>query len=131
MRQHAYVLLGLLVSANIASAKTATYNKMTTVNLRDQGLCADERSTNVLLARGNVVYGATSGERCYVLRFDPNQAPTAWGARSIGILPVDHPGRDAHATMGPTTHGSATKRFIEGAVGREMRRGIPPRRRCR
>jgi len=71
VRQYAYVLLGLFVSASVASAKTVTYNKMTTVNMRDQGLCADERSTNVLLARDNVVYGATSGDKCHVFRFDP------------------------------------------------------------
>ena len=71
MKQYVCVLLSLPVLTGAASAKTLTYNQMTTVNMRDQGIPADERSTNVLLTRNNLVYGATSGDTCHVFRFDP------------------------------------------------------------
>ncbi|MHB9027345.1 MAG: NHL repeat-containing protein [Candidatus Latescibacterota bacterium] len=63
------VLVFLLPAA--APARMPTYNQLETVNLRDLGLPADERSTNVLLAAGNLVYGATSGDACHIFRFDP------------------------------------------------------------
>jgi len=61
----------MLVAASSGAAKTLTYNEAATVSMRDRGLPADERCTNVLLADGNLVYGATSGDRCHVFRFDP------------------------------------------------------------
>jgi hypothetical protein len=48
-----------------------TYNKLDVVNLRDLGIAADERSTNVLIAAGNIVYGATSGDVCHIFRYNP------------------------------------------------------------
>ncbi|MCE5250988.1 hypothetical protein LLG96_12285, partial [bacterium] len=51
--------------------ETMTYNKLEQVNLRDRGIPADERSTNILIADGNVVYGATSGDKCHIFRFEP------------------------------------------------------------
>ena len=62
MHRHMCVVVALLLSVGVALAKTPTYNKMATVNMRDQGIPADERATNVLLASGNIVYGATSGD---------------------------------------------------------------------
>lgn len=53
------------------SDKIMVYNKLETVNMRDQGLPADERSTNILISGGDVVYGATSGEKCHVFGFNP------------------------------------------------------------
>jgi len=64
-------LLGLFLPTSAVVAKTLTYNQATTVNLRDQGIPADERATNVLVAAGDVVYGATSGDKCHVFRLDP------------------------------------------------------------
>ena len=71
MRKLILGLIGLLLAAPQSPAKTLTYNRLDIVNLRDQGLPADERSTNALLAHGNVVYGATSGDRCHIFRFTP------------------------------------------------------------
>jgi outer membrane protein assembly factor BamB len=52
--------------------KLMTYNQLEVVNLRDQGFPADERSTNVLITAGDRVYGATSGDKCHIFRFDPH-----------------------------------------------------------
>jgi outer membrane protein assembly factor BamB len=52
--------------------KLMTYNQLEVVNLRDQGFPADERSTNALITVGNKVYGATSGDKCHIFRFDPH-----------------------------------------------------------
>ena len=58
----------LLLTSSFASGKPLTCNNLEVVNLRDRGIHADERSTNVLLASGNMVYGATSGDVCHVFR---------------------------------------------------------------
>ena len=55
-------------SAGLAQAMT--YNQLDVVNLNDQGFPADERSTNILINKGNMTYGATSGEKCHIFRFD-------------------------------------------------------------
>ncbi|MCE5250314.1 hypothetical protein LLG96_08850, partial [bacterium] len=60
-----YIGLFLLFTS-FSSAETMTYNKLEQVNLRDRGIPADERSTNILIADGNVVYGATSGDKCHI-----------------------------------------------------------------
>ncbi|MFC1574222.1 hypothetical protein ACFL30_03480 [Candidatus Latescibacterota bacterium] len=64
------ILIQLLLFFSLSSAKTLTYNKLDIVNLRDRGIPADERSTNILIASGNIVYGATSGDKCHIFRFD-------------------------------------------------------------
>jgi hypothetical protein len=61
----------MLACFSIAEAGTYTYNELTVVNMRDQGLPADERATKVLVAEGDFLYGATSGDQCHVFRFDP------------------------------------------------------------
>jgi hypothetical protein len=68
------LILGLILLAAAAPAfsATLTYTAMERVSLRDLGLPADERSTNILIPAGNVVYGATSGDRCHIFRFDPS-----------------------------------------------------------
>ena len=66
-----FTLLSLFLFAVGVSAKTLTYNQLDIVNLRDQGIPADERSTNVLAVSGNSVYGATSGDICHIFRFNP------------------------------------------------------------
>ena len=71
MKRFAVVLLSLLVSGGCVFSKTLTYNQMDTVNMRGRGIPADERATNILIATDNVVYGATSGDKCHVFRFDP------------------------------------------------------------
>ena len=40
----------------------------------DAEMEADARETNVLVASGRYVYGATSGDACHVFRFDPATA---------------------------------------------------------
>jgi hypothetical protein len=67
-----FVLICAVLVAS-ADAKTLTYNELRTVNLNDRGLPADERSTNVLIAAGDSVFGATSGVRCHIFRFDPGR----------------------------------------------------------
>lgn len=74
MKRRTRVLGGFVLLFSLAAgspAKTLTYNQLVTVNLRDQGIPSDERSTNVLAASGDLVYGATSGDRCHIFRFDP------------------------------------------------------------
>jgi streptogramin lyase len=66
------------------SAEPMTYNQLDTVNLRDLGIPADERSTNVLIASGKTVYGATSGDVCHIFRFDPKTKTLADLARIKG-----------------------------------------------
>ena len=73
----------LLAIVAAADAKTLTYNQLDEVSLRDQGFAADERETNVLIAVGDVVYGATSGERCHVFRF----APSSGSVTPLATLP--------------------------------------------
>lgn len=63
----------VVLLATASGAKTLTYNLHEEVSLRDQGFAADERETNALVSAGNLVYGATSGDRCHVFRFDPNE----------------------------------------------------------
>ncbi len=70
MRAILFFLLALL-PAVCSPAQTMTYNSLEVVNLRDRGIPADERSTHVLDADGNLVYGATSGDTCHIFRFDP------------------------------------------------------------
>ena len=53
-------------------AGSLTYNSFETINLRDQGIPADERATNCLIAKDNTVYGVTSGDNCHVYRCDPS-----------------------------------------------------------
>ena len=79
MRKLAIVICALGLTAFGVSAKTMMYNQHDIVSMRDQGLLADERETNVLEAVGNVVYGATSGDRCHVFRFSP-------GSKELQIL---------------------------------------------
>jgi len=62
----------ILVSASISFAETMTYNQLEQINLRDKGISADERSTHMLIAAGDVVYGVTSGDKCHVFRFEPH-----------------------------------------------------------
>ena len=64
-------LIAMALTAQAAPEKFLTYNQATEVNLRDAaGLEADARETNVLIAEGNAIYGATSGDVCHVFRFD-------------------------------------------------------------
>lgn len=72
MRNILCLLLIALISCTAVKAKTLTYNQYDVVNLRDQGIPTDERSTNVLIADDGVVYGASSGFTCHVYRFDPS-----------------------------------------------------------
>jgi outer membrane protein assembly factor BamB len=66
------LLAGLVLLVSIpAMAGLQTYNTLETINLRDQGLPADERATHCLIAVGDSVYGVTSGDRCHVFRCDP------------------------------------------------------------
>ncbi len=65
-----------------AGAKTLTYNDLRTVNLNDLGIPTDERSTQVLISAGNVVFGATSGRRCHIFSFEP----TAARFRDLAVL---------------------------------------------
>lgn len=68
-----FLVLSLLSCKNQQTPFQAmTYNQLDVVNLNDQGFPTDERSTNILIANGNVVYGATSGEKCHIFRFDPS-----------------------------------------------------------
>lgn len=53
-------------------SRLMTYNQLDIVNFRDNGFPADERSTNILIPSGNIVYGATSGDKCHIFRFDPS-----------------------------------------------------------
>ncbi len=69
--RHALMILISVAMVWNAQAKTLTYNQLDVVNLRDQGIPADERAVNVLVADGDVVYGATSGDKCHIFRFDP------------------------------------------------------------
>ena len=71
MKKVIFLALSVLFSVSISSAKILTYNKLEQINLRDMGIPTDERSTNVLIASGKAVYGATSGDTCHVFRFDP------------------------------------------------------------
>lgn len=69
------IILGvLLVLVTAAHAKTVTYNHLEEVNLQDQGIPSDERAMNVLIADGDMVYGATSGDKCHIFQFDPATA---------------------------------------------------------
>ena len=62
------IILGvLLVLVTAAHAKTVTYNHLEEVNLQDQGIPSDERAMNVLIADGDMVYGATSGDKCHIV----------------------------------------------------------------
>jgi hypothetical protein len=61
----------ILLSVSSAFSKNLTYNSLEVVNLCDRGIPADERSTNALLASGNFIYCATSGDVCHIFRFDP------------------------------------------------------------
>ena len=76
MKQFLAALLFVVLPISTVQAKTLTYNQLDVVNLCDQGVPADERSTNVLIAAGDVVYGATSGFRCHVFRFEPKTKKT-------------------------------------------------------
>jgi len=78
MRNFLCVFLMILISTGI-SAKTLTYNNLETVNLNDMGIPADERAMNTLIVSGNKVFGATSGDKCHIFRFDPS-------AKEIKIL---------------------------------------------
>src|SRR5665647_1162536 len=60
-----FLVLAILFPSSAVFAQAMTYNQLDVVNLNDQGLPADERSTNILITKGNVVYGATSGEKCH------------------------------------------------------------------
>ncbi len=71
MKKVCVLFVIIMCMAASVSAKTLTYNQLDIVNMRDRGIPADERSTNVLIASGNMVYGATSGDRCHIFRFDP------------------------------------------------------------
>ncbi|MHB9030328.1 MAG: NHL repeat-containing protein, partial [Candidatus Latescibacterota bacterium] len=71
MRKTPLLLLAGLFAASIATSKTPVYNQLDTVNLRDRGVSSDERSTHVLAAAGDAVYGATSGDKCHIFRFEP------------------------------------------------------------
>ncbi|MBN1293388.1 MAG: hypothetical protein JXB48_16225 [Candidatus Latescibacteria bacterium] len=64
------LLLVLFCAINV-QAKILTYNKLDIINMRDSGIPADERSTNVMISSGNSVYGATSGDRCHIFRLNP------------------------------------------------------------
>lgn len=71
MKPLATSLLVLLFCTGTSLGKTLVYNELNTVNLSDRGIPADERSTNILLSSQNGIYGATSGDKCHVFRFDP------------------------------------------------------------
>ena len=70
MKKILYLAIAFCLSASFVSAKTFTYNQLDTVNLNDLGIPADERSTNILLPAEKVVFGATSGNRCHIFRYD-------------------------------------------------------------
>lgn len=67
-----FLVLALLgLAAATTPAKELTYNESTLLNMRDAaGIPADERAVNVLVAEGNAVYGATSGDACHIFRYD-------------------------------------------------------------
>lgn len=71
MKNIAAMILGFFIITGGSLRNPPTYNKLDTVNLRDQGIPSDERSTNVLAVSGDIVYGATSGDRCHIFRFGP------------------------------------------------------------
>ena len=71
MKRLVVCVLFAVLFAPAAFTKTLTYNSCETVNLNDLGLPADERSTHVLAASGDIVFGATSGFKCHVYRFEP------------------------------------------------------------
>jgi len=64
-------LFCMIIHGPDANARTMTYNSLAQVSLRDRGFPADERSTHALIASGNAVYGATSGDKCHIFRFVP------------------------------------------------------------
>ena len=74
MKRTGLILCLLLVLVTAAHAKTVTYNHLEEVNLQDQGIPSDERAMNVLIADGDMVYGATSGDKCHIFQFDPATA---------------------------------------------------------
>ena len=71
MKKILFLIAVLFLAASLSSAKLYTYNQLDTVNLNDLGIPADERSTNILIPAGKVAYGATSGDRCHIFRYDP------------------------------------------------------------
>lgn len=71
MSRFGILLFAALVVVGTARAKTLTYNQLDVVNMRDREIPADERATNVLVTADSLVYGATSGDKCHVFRFDP------------------------------------------------------------
>ena len=76
MKKWICLVCALFLSTHAAYSKTPTYNQTATINLRDRGFPADERSTNILIPSGDVVYGATSGDTCHIFRFDPKSKET-------------------------------------------------------
>ncbi|MBN1293389.1 MAG: hypothetical protein JXB48_16230 [Candidatus Latescibacteria bacterium] len=73
MRKAVYLVCFFFLLTSIISAKTLTYNKLEQINLNDLGIPADERATNILISSGNMIFGATSGDRCHIFRFDPRK----------------------------------------------------------
>ena len=67
MRLFVSVLAVVLAGVPASFGKTLTYNQRDEVSLRDQGFAADERETLALVAAGELVYGATSGNRLWSL----------------------------------------------------------------
>jgi hypothetical protein len=84
MKRFLIIVIICFLFAPVAWGKTLLYNQLDTVNLRDQGIPSDERSTEALIASGDVVYGVTSGDKCHVFRFDPQ-------AKKVTVL-ADIPG---------------------------------------
>ena len=72
MKRSFLIAAFVLLSATALFSDSFTYNRLETLNMRDLGIPADERSTNVLIPAGSSVYGATSGDRCHIFRFEPS-----------------------------------------------------------
>lgn len=71
MRKLGLILLSFLFFCGSVFGQNYTYKKLEIANLNDLGIPTNERSTNCIVTEGNVVFGATSGERCHLFRYDP------------------------------------------------------------
>lgn len=72
MKKRLFISGILFLWVSMATAGTLTYNQLETLNMRDFGIPTDERSTNIIIPAGSSIYGATSGDRCHIFRFDPS-----------------------------------------------------------
>lgn len=65
-------IIFLILNSTIAGQTSSqeAKNALTTINLTQKGIPADERAINSLLSKGPAIYGATSGRRAHIFKLD-------------------------------------------------------------